>query len=380
MYPRIFQPSDITRKKSILLLGPRQVGKSTMLRSTFKDSLTFNLLDAGIFRTLSADPTAMRRQILGAPQKKSPVIIDEIQRLPELMNEVHLMIEEHGIRFAITGSSARALKRKGVNLLGGRARIQFLHPLVSHEIGASFDLMRAVNHGTMPSIYDSETPDDDLRDYCGIYLREEVASEGLTRNIPAFSRFLEVAACSNGTIINHTNIASDAQVKRTTVIDYFQILRDTLIGFDLEPWTGSKKRKAIATSKFYFFDLGVQRHLAGLDIFKEKSPAFGAAFEHFIFRELRSALDYGIIKSLHYWRSTSNFEVDFFVNETLAIECKTAKTVRADDLKGLKALREENQKIKGILVCFVDRTEVIDGLEILPWRDFLGRLWQGRLV
>jgi len=379
MYPRILQLSDITAKKTVLLLGPRQVGKSTLLRATYGDALTFNLLDAGMFRSISADPTMLRRQILADAHKNSLVIIDEIQRLPELMNEVHLMIEEHGIRFVLTGSSARALKRKGVNLLGGRARTRFLHPLVSHEIGAAFDLRRALNHGLIPSIYDSDSPDEDLRDYCGVYLREEVASEGLTRNIPAFSRFLEVAACANGAMINYTNIASDAQVKRTTVIDYFQILRDTLLGFDLEPWTGSKKRKAIATSKFYFFDPGVRRHLAGTGTVQEKSPTFGDAFEHFVFRELRSAIDYGKATHLHYWRSTSGYEVDFFLNESIAIECKAAKTFRADDLKGLRALREENPGIKGILVCFVDRAELVGGIEVLPWKVFLARLWNGEL-
>lgn len=379
MYARFLEKSVTTAKKSILLLGPRQVGKSTLLRKIHPESLTFNLLDAGIFRQLSADLTSLRREVLAQKRKDNVVIIDEIQRLPELMNEVHLMIEEHNIRFILTGSSARALRRKGVNLLGGRARLQFMNPLTSSEIGANFDPVRAINHGLLPAIYDSSSPDDDLRDYCGTYLREEVAAEGFTRNIPSFSRFLDVAARSSGTMLNYTNIASDAQVKRTTVIDYFQILRDTLLGFDLEPWTKSKKRKAIATSKFYFFDPGVQRHLAGIDLIRQRSPLFGQAFEHLVFRELRSGLDYGVAKSLHYWRSTSNLEIDFLLDESIAIECKSASTIRKDDLKGLRAIGEEKKNIKKILVSFVERPQITDDIHILPWRYFLEKFWSNDL-
>jgi predicted AAA+ superfamily ATPase len=320
----------------------------------------------------------MRREIAGSLRPGQVVIVDEIQRLPELLNEVHLMIEEMKLRFVLTGSSARALRRKGVNLLGGRARTQLLHPLVSHELGDAFDLYRVINHGALPAIYDSENPDDDLGDYCGTYLREEVAAEGLTRNVPAFSRFLEVAARSNGSMLNYTNIASDAQVKRSTVVDYFQILRDTLIGFDLEAWGGSRKRKAITTSKFYFFDLGVQRHLSGAGSIQEKSPLFGSAFEHFIFRELRSAVDYSFADSLHYWRSKSNLEVDFVLNESIAIECKAAATIRPADLRGLRAIREENSSFKTMLVCFVDRPQLIEQIQVIPWRSFLTDLWSGR--
>jgi predicted AAA+ superfamily ATPase len=375
VYTRILEPTLANAKKSILLLGPRQVGKSTLLRTTHPESLTFNLLDASVFRQISTDPTSIRRTVLAQRRQEKVVVIDEIQRIPELMNEVQLMIEEHKIRFILTGSSARALKRKGVNLLGGRARLHLMNPLTSGEIGESFDILRAINHGLLPAIYDSDTPNEDLQDYCGVYLREEVAAEGLARNIPGFSRFLDVAAKSSGMMINYTNIASDAQVKRTTVVDYFQILRDTLLGFDLEPWTKSKKRKAISTSKFYFFDPGVQKHLAGIDAISAKSPLFGLGFEHLIFRELKSGLDYGIAKSLHYWRSTSNIEIDFLLDESIAIECKTSSTIRRDDLKGLLAIGEENKGIKKILVSFVERPQLIQDIHVLPWRDFLELFW-----
>ncbi len=259
MYSRSIQLSKIIDKKSVLLLGPRQTGKSTLIKTQLGSAPIYNLLDAGLYGRLSADPTSLRREVLAMRPSPKVVIIDEVQRLPELMNEAHILIEDHGLKLVLTGSSARALRRKGVNLLGGRARVVHLHPLTSVEIGESFDLLKALNDGLLPAIYGDEDADAQLSDYAGTYLREEVAAEGLTRNLPSFARFLAVAASCNGQIINHTNIASDAAVKRTTVIDYFQVLRDTLLGFDLEPWRGSKKRKAIATSKFYLFDPGVTR-------------------------------------------------------------------------------------------------------------------------
>jgi predicted AAA+ superfamily ATPase len=293
MYRRLLQLADIASKKSIFLLGPRQTGKSTLIRDCLPDAKVFNLLDMSIYRRLSADPSAMRRELLAMPNMPPVVVIDEIQRLPDLLNEVHLLIEEQRIRFVLTGSSARSLRRKGVNLLGGRARSVYFHPLVSHEIGESFDLLRALNHGLLPFIYDADDSEAELADYCGTYLREEIAAEGLVRNIPSFSRFLELSASCSTQILNYTKIASDAEIKRTTVMDYFNILRDTLLAYDLPAWQQTTKRKPITSSKFYFFDMGVTRFLSGVGIIQPKNPTFGTYFEHFIFHELRSALDYG---------------------------------------------------------------------------------------
>jgi predicted AAA+ superfamily ATPase len=379
MYGRISQLNDIIRKKSIFLLGPRQTGKSTLLRHLFPDAPTYNLLDASLFRSLAADPALIRKEVLSRGTKPEIVVIDEIQRLPELLNEVHLLIEEHQLKFALTGSSARALRRKGVNLLAGRARTLYLHPLVSQEIGPQFDLLRAINQGLLPFLYDSDSPTEDQREYAGVYLREEVAAEGLTRNVPAFSRFLEVAATCNGQILNYTNISGDAEIKRTTVLDYFQILYDTLLAFTLLPWSGSTKRKAIAAPKFYFFDPGISKYLAGVGQINFKSPYFSIAFEHLIFRELRSALDYGFADTLHYWRSTSGFEVDFFFDEKFAIEVKGKSVIRADELKGLRALREEKKNIKCFVIALVEKAQLVDNIEILPWREFLYRLWNRAL-
>lgn len=307
------------------------------------------------------------------------VVVDEVQLLPELMNEAHLLIEEHGVRVVLTGSSARSLRRKGVNLLGGRARVLHLHPLTSSEIGESFDLMRALNNGLLPSVYGAADADAELNDYAGVYLREEIAAESLTRNLPSFSRFLTVAATCNGQIINHSNIASDAAVKRTTVIDYFQVLRDTLVGFDLDPWRGSVKRKAIATSKFYLFDPGVTRSLAGSGPVLPKSPGFGGALEHLIFCELRAAVDYGVHRQLNYWRSTSDFEVDFLLDEALAIEVKATATPKMADFKGLRAIHDELPDAARFLFCTVESPQEFDGMTALPWREGLRRLWAGEL-
>lgn len=376
MYNRLIQLTEIINKKSILLLGPRQTGKSTLLRTQLGSAVpTYNLLDAALFARLNADPTMLRREVLAMRPKPDVVVIDEVQRVPELMNEAHILIEEYGIRMVLTGSSARALRRKGVNLLGGRARVVHLHPLTSAEIGEAFDLQRALNSGLLPAIYDDDDASAQLADYAGVYLREEVAAEGLTRNLPSFSRFLAVAASCNGQIINHSNVASDAAVKRTTVIDYFQVLRDTLLGFDLEPWRGSAKRKAIATAKFYLFDPGVALHINGRGPVRAKNPGFGDSLEHLVFCELRAALDYGFAKTLNYWRSTSGFEVDFLIDGQIGIEVKATSNPKAADLRSLHALGEEIPGLRGYLFCCVERPQTLNGIQVLPLREGLLRVW-----
>ncbi len=380
MYARQLELAEITQRKSVLLLGPRQTGKSTLLRSAFPGAPTYNLLDSITYRSLSADPALIRKELAALPKRPPIVVIDEVQRLPELLNEAHLLIEETGQRFVLTGSSARALRRRGVNLLGGRARTLHLNPLVSHEIGPDFDLVRAVNHGLLPAIYDSDVPDADLADYAGVYLREEVAAEGLSRNVSGFARFLEVAALCSGTMLNATKIATDAQVKRTTVLDWFDVLRDTLLAHDLPAWTKTKDRRAIKTSKLYLFDLGVTRHLAAGPRLEPRTPAFGAAFEHFLFHELRSACDYGRHSSLSYWRSTSGFEVDFVLDERVAIGAKASKVIGPTECRGLRALRSERLLERFIVVSLVEQRRIDDGIEIWPWREFLSAMWAGELA
>jgi predicted AAA+ superfamily ATPase len=369
--PRVLDLENLLQHKSHFLFGPRQTGKTSLVRHTLKGAQIYNLLESDTFLSLSREPQRLRQEV------KDPsrvVVIDEIQKLPGLLDEVQWLIEERGIRFLLTGSSARTLRRGGVNLLGGRARSRTLHPLVSPELG-EVDLTRALAFGTMPSIYFSDNPREDLRSYTGDYLREEIAHEGLTRRIPAFSRFLEVAALCNGKMLNFSEIASDAQVPRTTVHEYFAILKDTLIGYELEAWGRTKSRKPIVTSKLYFFDVGVARSLQGRGALDEKSADFGEAFEAWLFHELLSWVHYHGDGDLKYWRTTSGFEVDFVLNERVGIEVKSTRRVAQRDLKGLKALQEETGIRAAIVVSCEPRPREVDGIEILPWEQFLERLW-----
>ena len=376
---RRIQINEIIDKKSLFLFGPRQTGKSSLIRHSDLNARIYNLLDAGLYRRLSADPTLIRKELVENNPIPGLVVIDEIQRLPELLNEVHLMIEEFGIKFLLTGSSARSLRRKGVNLLAGRARSRRLHSFSFCELGDDFDLEKFLTYGGIPSIYFSDNPQEDLSEYTGIYLREEIAAEGLSRNIPAFSRFLEVAALSNGCMLNYSKISSDAEVKRSTVVDYFQILRDTLIGDDLPAWQKSIKRKSIATAKFYFFDPGVVNFLSKNGKIQQGSTLFGQAFEHFIFHELKAFCDYHPPKTLHYWRSKSQYEVDFIFDEKVAIEVKGKSHLNQQDFKGLLALKEEKILSRYLIVSCVETAYRDHGISVLPWQVFLEQLWQNKL-
>jgi len=338
--PTIARALDLTAlvaRKSHFLLGPRQTGKTFLVRQALRNIRVYDLLDASVYLALSRDPTRLGQELT---PRDHVVVIDEIQRLPELLNEVHRLIEGRGIRFLLTGSSARKLRRGGVNLLGGRARTRYLHPLTSRELGAHFDLGRAVSRGTLPSIYFSDDARADLEAYAGSYLKEEIVAEGATRNAPAFSRFLRVAAHSNATIVNFTNVANDAQVARTTVYEYFDILRDTLVLHELPAWRQSLKRKPIVSSKYYFFDVGVLGALQDRMV-RAGTPEFGLALETYLMHELVSYCDYVSGERLAHWRSTSGFEVDFILGDHTAIEVKAKPSVGPADLRSLRALAEE---------------------------------------
>src|SRR5437773_5557605 len=302
-------------KKSHFLFGPRQTGKTFWIRRTLPDARIYDLLDSSVYLALCQRPGRLAEEL--SPRDKL-VVVDEVQRLPELLNEVHRLIEERGVRFLLTGSSARKLRRGGINLLGGRARTRYLHPLTCRELGAHFELARAIERGLLPSIYFSDDPRADLEAYTGTYLQQEVVAEGATRNVPAFSRFLRVAALCNATLVNFTNVASDAQVPRTTVYEYFEILTDTLIVHELPAWRTSTKRKPLVSSKYYFFDVGVVSALQGRE-FRPGTPEFGEAFETVLFHELVSYHDYVSGDALSYWRSTSGFEVDFVIGDHTAV-------------------------------------------------------------
>ena len=338
--PRTLDIAGLSRRKSLFLFGPRQTGKTALVRHALPSAKVYDLLDGDVFRTLSHRPVRLGEELESGDRL---LVVDEIQKLPELLDEVHRLIEQRSIHFVLTGSSARKLRRGGVNLLGGRAPARTLHPFIYRELGDEFVLERALDRGLLPSIYFSTDPKADLGAYVGAYLREEVAAEALTRNVPAFSRFLEVAALCHGTMLNFSQIASDAQTPVSTVREYFHILEDTLVARLVPAWTRTRTRKAIGTAKYYFFDCGVVRRLA-------------------------------------YWRSTSNFEVDFVLAGTTAIEVKSKDPVGERDLRGIRALKEEALLKNYIVVSLEQRPRTVEGIRILPWKEFLERLWDGALV
>jgi len=369
--PRTLNLPALLAKRSLFLLGPRQTGKTSLIRNTLRDAQVYDLLDTSVFLTLSQHPGRLGEEL--GPRDRI-VVIDEIQRLPTLLNEVHRLIETRGVRFLLTGSSARKLRRGGVNLLGGRARTKYLHPLTWKELGGRFDLARAVARGLLPSIYFSDDPQADLDAYAGLYLQQEIVAEGTTRNVPAFSRFLKVAALCNGTIVNFTNVANDAQMARTTVYEYFEILKDTLVLHELPAWRKTTTRKPLASSKYYFFDVGVVGALQGRTV-RPGTPEFGQAVETFLMHELGSYRDYSSGEPLSYWRSTSGFEVDFIIGDHTAVEVKAKKNVSPQDFKSLRALAEEKRLKRYLCVCLEPRTRNVEGITILPIERFLEGLW-----
>lgn len=365
---------------SYFLLGPRQSGKTSLIRESLKGVKVYNLLLREDFQKLSFNIAAIREELT---EEDEIIVIDEVQKLPEILDEVQHLIETKNIHFLLTGSSARKLRRQGVNLLGGRARMIHFHPFVTSELGADFDLLKFANYGMIPSIYFSNDAESDLNAYVGLYLQEEIASEGLARSLPSFARFLEVAATCHGEQIDYTSVSSDAQVPRTTVHEYFKVLKDTLVADELPCWGQTIKRKPVATPKFYFFDWGVARKLQGHGKIQPKSPLFGKAFESLIYQELRAYCDYNGISGLHYWRTKDQHEVDFILNEKIAIEVKSSSNVTARDLAGLIKLSEEKLLKKYYLVYTGDvpkKLDIAPHVEILPYKKFLEELWAGNLA
>ena len=373
---------NILENKSLFLFGPRQTGKSSFIKNQLMNTdvaMFWTLLDGRLRLKVLADPSILRQEVEVRNLRDCIIIIDEIQKCPELLDEVHFLIEERNIRFLLTGSSARKLRSSGVNLLGGRATQRHFHPFNFAEIGnhPNYNLSYIFEHGLLPSMFLSSNIEEDLSAYVDTYLTEEIAAEGFSRNIPNFARFLTVASVSNSQLINYTNIASDSQVPVQTVKQWFQVLEDTLLGYQVESFINTKKRKAITTSKFYFFDIGIARALRNIPTPKENTTEFGEYFEHLICMELKSWIDYKHPRSkLTYWRSTSNMEVDFCVDEEIAIEVKSSSNVTEKHLKGLKALREEGSFKRYVVVCQEEHPRIIDGIEILPWKYFFEELWK----
>ena len=379
MYRRALDLRALVEDRSVFLFGPRQTGKSTLVRRTFPEAAVYDLLEADTYRQLSAHPEYLRQTL--EPERRV-VVIDEIQKCPPLLDEVHLLIERNrSLRFVLTGSSARKLKRGGANLLAGRARVARLHPLVSAEVEGD-RLLDRLTRGGLPAFLDAREPRQDLRAYVGTYLQEEIQAEGLTRSIGNFGRFLDVAGLTNGEQINFTAVASDAGLAPSTVREHYRILEDTLVGDQLPPYRRTRTRKAVATARFYFFDVGVANTLRRTGVIEPGSDAYGRALEHLVFLELRAWLDYHRRDDpLTYWRSRSQLEVDFVVGDAVAIEVKAKSRVAARDYRGLPALAEEIPLRRKLVVCSEPRRRRDDhGVEIVPVGSFLDDLWAGAIV
>lgn len=366
--------------ESLFLWGARQTGKSTLLKTLFPNALWFDLLLSDVYERLSKQPSILRETIL-ADRGNKLVIIDEIQRIPELLNEVHWLISNHNTRFILSGSSPRKIIRGGSNLLGGRALRYELYPLVSNEI-PDFDLLKALNNGLMPRHYVASHAKKLISAYIGNYLKDEIAAEAKIRNIQSFSRFLEAAAFSNGEMVNYANIASDCGVSPPTVKEYFQILEDTLIGRFVPSYQKKPKRRVITAPKFYFFDMGIVNYLLKRGEIQFGSEVFGNAFEHFIYNEIFAHSRYsGKEYPIHYWRTASQIEVDFILGENeIAIEVKSTTNVSSRHIKGLKSFAEEYKTKQLILVCNEPLPRLIDDVLVLPWNVFLERLWAGEVI
>ena len=379
MIERILKLEDIS-VESIFLWGARQTGKSTLLNTLFPQARYYDLLKSDVFERLHRRPALLREELLLA-DAMDIVIIDEVQKIPELLDEVHWLMTNKEIRFILCGSSARKLRRCGANLLGGRAIRNVLYPFVSAEL-PDFNLLRAVNNGMLPRHYLVENPERRLQAYIGDYLQEEILAEALTRNLSSFSRFLEVAALTNGEMVNYQNIATDCGVSATTAKEYFSILSETMIGYMIPAYSKVMKRRLIQTPKFYFFDVGIVNYLTRRRNMLPGSSDFGHAFEHFIIQELIAYIGYtNDGHTLSYWRTASGYEVDVILDDAkVAIEIKSCSEVQSRHLKGLKAFQEEHSQARVIVVSLDVNPRMMSGVEVWPATQFLQKLWTGKIV
>ena len=369
---------NIKKSHSIFLFGPRACGKSYWLAHNLKDVTYIDLLDTRVRMDLEADPSRLSTYLNKAV--KTWVIIDEIQKIPELLNIVHQLIEKEGRRFILTGSSARKIRRSGANLLAGRALSYRMYPLTAFELGVNFKIEKSLLYGNLPSLYDKQDLDYDkyLYTYVNTYLKEEVMFEGLTRNLGAFSRFLETASFSQGSTLNMSEVAREAAIKVNTVISYFDLLEDMLIAYRIPVFTKRAKRRLVSHPKFYFFDAGVYQHLRPKSILDSHSEIAGAALETLILQDLIAINDYKDFKyKIYYWRTVSGSEVDFILlgsKKLLAIEVKHSKRATGKDLKGLKAFKQDYPEADLLLVYLGQENLKINDVQVIPATDFLLKL------
>lgn len=374
--PRALDLTKLLQQKSFFLFGQRGVGKSSLVREQLPSAAVFDLLKASTFDRLSRRP-----ELIGEESPDSSiVVIDEIQKLPRLLDEVHRLIEEQGKRFLLTGSSARKLRRGAANLLAGRAWEARLFPLTTAELKDEFDLGKYLCVGGLPGVYLSKYPFEELKAYTGTYLREEIVAEAAVRKYESFVNFLDLIAAKVGEEVNMNSLASDCGVSPKSVAAFLRLLEDTLIGFELPVYRKTKQRKSSARSKFYLSDIGITNSLLGRKEVPQRTDAFGSCFEHFIILELRAYLSYQRRdEQLSFWRTHTGFEVDCLVGEKLAVEVKSTDLVQDRHLKSLRALREEGLIERYAIVSRDESERIVDGISIYPWRIFLEKLWSGEL-
>ena len=376
---------DLPERQSAFLWGPRKTGKSTLLATRFPDSARFDLLETRAFVEFTREPWLFAERVLAldAAQRARPIVVDEVQKVPALLDEAHRLIERHGLSFVLCGSSARKLKRGGANLLGGRAWRFELRPLAWPEV-PDLDLLRALNRGLVPQHYDAAQHRRALAGYVDDYLTEEVFAEGLTRNAAAFARFFDALGFCHGQVLNFASVARDCGVDAKTVREYFQILVDTLLGVFVEPFARRRSRAVLLRApKFYLFDVGVAGHLSGRRLDRAAGPAFGQALEHYVLMEILAFRSYREREvPVRYWRTKSGLEVDFVLGREgdAAIEVKGTRRVRPDDLKGIRAFCEEHRPRRAVVVSNDPAPRRAGGVDVLPWRTFLERLWAGGIL
>ena len=380
--------------ETFFLWGPRQTGKSTLLRQSYPDARWIDLLKADDFRRYAARPELLRQEIEAertrggrqarVDQSSRQIVIDEIQKVPALLDEVHWLMERRGCCFALCGSSARKVRRGGANLLGGRAVRYELRGVVARELEDDFDLDRLLNHGYLPRVYRADRPARLLDAYVGDYLKEEIAAEGVVRNIPRFSRFLEAAALCDGEFVNFANIARECGVSGHTARSHFEVLEDTLLGRWLPAYRKRAKRRVVQAPKFYFSDVGVVNRLARRGQVLSGSADYGKAFENWVFHELAAYLGYREVDAtLSYWRLAGGTEVDFIVGDMeVVLEAKSSRNVTRDHLKGLRSLVRDHPSVRRrVVVCREPRRRrTSDGIEIVPAGEFALGLWEGEWI
>lgn len=376
----------LPKRQSAFLWGARKTGKTTYLKEKFPKSIVYDFLKSDLFFEVSKNPSLLRERILAKDESalKEPIILDEVQKVPDVLDEVHWLIENKGLSFVLCGSSARKLKRGHANLLGGRAWRYELFPLVSREL-EKIDLLRALNHGLIPVHYLQNDEDcrKSMEAYVQDYLREEIFAEGLTRNVPAFSRFFDAFGYSHGEITNYCNIARECGVSSKTVKEYYQILVDTLLAVRIEPFKKRQSRQVITkASKYYMFDVGVAGYLTKRLISEQRGAEFGKAFEHYLLMEIIAYRSYsGKDYAVNFWRTKTGLEVDFVLGGgEVAVEIKGSAHIDKKDLSGPEAFIEAYSPKRSIVVCNEKEKRLHGKIEILPWEIFLRQLWDGSIL